>query len=840
MGAHPNRSSRSRDDDVTQAPGSMPRPDTRPGGGQGDGAGADGTTPLDLWTEDVLAFVQLEAGMFLLFGPDGTMLWANDAGLAGLGATDATTPPVRLADLLPEPVGMQTEPGPGPVEQALPVDDADRGRAPALVVPTIEPGTGSGWRTGPVRTVDGRTAWWSWAAWCDPDGTVAVWAEDATAQFQEEATARARRAALAVAVEQCQSAISVTEVGGRLVLANRRHHEIVGRRDDTGLSPAEREVLHSGISIVADETVSGPAGERELHVVRFPLRGGDGRVTHVAALATDITDRARALRELAARQRLYDALVRASPDIVALVDARGRVVEVSDASYTALGFDRPVTIRQLWGRLDRRDREQLRRWLRRVVAGEELEPCRYHAAHVDGRELVFEAAARTVVGDDGAPDGAVVVIREITSMVGAEIELTRAAALAEEASRAKGELLSRMSTEMRGPIDDVLRAADRLGAEGLGDEQREAMEHIVRAGRHLRDLIDEVLDVARTEARDLDLVLEPLSATAVVADAANLARPIADQRSVRLVLAGVQPVDSAADGVGSAGETDGPGGDGGSATGAVDGPARASGRGDGGPWVLADRQRLLQALLNLLSNAIKYNHAGGTVRMSVSAVDDQVRLAVVDTGVGIAPENLSRLFEPFDRLGAEHSGIEGTGVGLTLTRNLVEQMGGAIEVASAVGTGSVFVIRLRRAAAPPGTGRPASGHAAGHLRVLLVEDDAASGELVRRIFARRGGVDLARVGDGESAIAAARSDRPDLVLLDLGLPDLAGDAVLAQLRGDPATADIPVVVVSADATEAQRRRLVAAGADAYLTKPLAVGELLAVVNALVVERGVGR
>lgn len=791
--------------------------------GRGPDDAADG--PAALTADDEAAFSHVAGGMFLAFGPDGTLVWANEAALAGMGAArrggpGGAVPAVALADLaLPGAAGAGLEGRAG----AGDAGDA----APAAVVPGLAPGSGSGWRTGPVQTLDGATAWWSWAAWRDVDGTVSIWAEDVTARWQEQAKAQARGAALELAVERSQSAISVVEVGGRQVLANRRHQELVGAarvQAGTGLSPAEREVLRGGISVAGDEVVAGPAGERALYVVRFPLRGPDGRVTHIAALATDVTDRTRALQRLAAREQLYDALVRASPDIVVLVGADGRVAELSDASSSALGLEGPVTVRELWARIDADDRPRLGDWLQRVVAGEAVDPCRYRAVHEDGRELTFEAAARPVVGEGDQPGGAVVVARDVTSTVGAEIELTRAAAVAEEASRAKGELLSRMSTEMRAPIDDVLQAAERLAADVLGAEQREAVDHVVRAGRHLRDLIDEVRDVARTETRDLELVLEPVSALAVVDDAVNLARPLADQRGVRLVLSGWQAAEP-----GTAGDGGAPGG--------------AAGVGGGSPWVLADRQRLLQALLNLLSNAVKYNHRGGTVRVSVSVADDQVRLAVVDTGVGIAPENLGRLFEPFDRLGAEHSGVEGTGVGLTLTRNLVEQMGGAIEVASVVGTGSVFVIRLRRAPSPvpaPADGGPGTGrHARPPLRILLVEDDAASGELVRRVLARRGGVALSQAGDGESAIAAARGSRPDLVLLDLGLPDLTGDAVLAALRADAATAGIPVVVVSADATDAQRQRLVAAGAAAYLTKPLAVGELLAVVDALVDEPEAG-
>ena len=764
----------------------------------------------DLTDADVGALAGVEAGMLLVFAADGGLLWANDAARRGIGATGGSgeeperTGVVVTLDELDVP-GADTPEGPG---AGLAEQESFARRIGALA-----PGAGTGWHLGTVRLLDGTTARWLWSAWRSADGSVAIWAEDATVWWQEWSANQALAAALEMAVERSDSAISVKDAAGRLVLANRRYQDLIGSTaggsGQSGLSSLEREVRVGGAPIGVDKVVGDPGGERTFYTVCFPLRDDGGSVAHVAALATDVTERTVALRALAERERLYDALVRASPDAVALVDAAGHVTEMSDACFSVLGFDRPVTMSELWARVEVEDRDHMERWLRRVVVGDELAPCRYRARHLDATTLVFEAAGRPVVGDDGRPAGAVVVMRDITATVGAEVELTRAAARAEEASRAKGELLSRMSTEMRLPIDDVLELVDLLRAHDLGVDQREALEHIARAGRHLRDLIDEVLEVARTETRDLELALEALPVAAIVDDAASLARPLADQRNVKLVVSKRQ------------------------ADGDADGEAQAD------PWVLADRQRLLQVLLNLLSNAVKYNHPGGTVRVSVSATADQVRLAVVDTGVGIAPEHLGRLFEPFDRLGAEHSGIEGTGVGLTLTRNLVERMGGSIEVASAVGTGSVFVIRLRRASTPTPAGDQAriASPGAAPLRILHVEDDAASGALVRQLLARRGGVELVQVGDGESALSTARARRPDLVLLDLGLPDVTGDTVLAQLRADPVTAGIPVVVVSADATDAQRQRLAAAGAAAYLTKPLAVGEVLAVVDALVAAAG---
>jgi CheY-like chemotaxis protein/anti-sigma regulatory factor (Ser/Thr protein kinase) len=252
--------------------------------------------------------------------------------------------------------------------------------------------------------------------------------------------------------------------------------------------------------------------------------------------------------------------------------------------------------------------------------------------------------------------------------------------------------------------------------------------------------------------------------------------------------------------------------------------------------VLADRQRLLQVLLNLLSNGVKYNHTGGSVVVEGTLDQGHVRLSVADTGPGIAAEDAERVFRPFDRLGAERSGVQGTGVGLTLSKHLVEQMGGTIALSSAPGTGAEFTVTLAvteepgPARATGGTGRKPIGAPTATLRVLHIEDNLANLELVEQILARLGAVELRAAMYGSLGLELAREHRPDLVLLDLHLPDMAGAEVLERLRADPQTAEVPVIVVSADATPEQMRLLQTGGAMAYLTKPIDVHELVRVVE----------
>ena len=373
--------------------------------------------------------------------------------------------------------------------------------------------------------------------------------------------------------------------------------------------------------------------------------------------------------------------------------------------------------------------------------------------------------------------------------------------LAEAANRSKSEFLSRMSHELRTPLNAVLGFGQLLELDDLTEPQQEAVEQIVKGGRHLLDLINEVLDLSRIETDSLLMSPESVLVTEVVTDTLTLMRPLADKRSIEIV----HELGTAED-----------------------------------AYVLADRQRLKQILLNLVANGIKYNRLGGTVTVSSEAVDGRLRIVVADTGPGIRAENLDRLFVPFERLGAERSDIEGAGVGLALSGRLAEAMGGTIEVASTYGEGSRFSVLLPLAGRPleryERTSRAvlddlvegSAGSVSRH-KILYIEDNASNVRLVERVLEGRPDVEIVPAMQGRLALALAHEHRPALILLDLHLPDIDGDEVLQRLRDDPVTATTPVVIVSADATSGQIDRLLAAGASGYLTKPLDVHELRAVV-----------
>ncbi|TAK01863.1 MAG: response regulator [Chloroflexota bacterium] len=380
-----------------------------------------------------------------------------------------------------------------------------------------------------------------------------------------------------------------------------------------------------------------------------------------------------------------------------------------------------------------------------------------------------------------------------------------ARAEAERASQSKTEFLSRMSHELRTPLNSVIGFAQILELDGLQGDQAKSVDHILRSGRHLLALINEVLDISRIESGTLTTSPEPVDVREAVQDAVDLVTPLARDRGLTIEVR----------------VPDAP-------------PAEAA-----ISRVLADRQRLKQILLNLLSNAIKFNRDAGTIEVEVVLTDTgRCRILVRDEGPGIPEPMRDRVFAPFDRLGVEAGRVEGTGLGLSLSRALAERMDGTVEFTSTVGQGSTFWVELplaleapMRAVEPaPGPTTPGAGGT-----VLYIEDNLSNVELVSRIFERRGGINVVPAMLAGLGLELAR-DGPDLILLDLHLPDMSGEEVLARLLADPATRHIPVVVMSADATPGLVDRLVAMGASAFVTKPLAISEFIAITDRLLAER----
>jgi signal transduction histidine kinase/ActR/RegA family two-component response regulator len=382
-------------------------------------------------------------------------------------------------------------------------------------------------------------------------------------------------------------------------------------------------------------------------------------------------------------------------------------------------------------------------------------------------------------------------------------ELTAARDTAMRATQVKNSFLSSTSHELRTPLNSILGFAQLLQLSELGGEDGEGVDRILHAGHHLLALINELIDIARIESGDLSLSLEPVLVHSVIEEISQLMAPLAAERSIRIIQHCAHPALA----------------------------------------VQADRQRLSQVLVNLISNAIKYNHRAGTITISCQEEGaDQASIMVSDTGPGISPDNIERIFIPFERLGAEQTAVEGTGIGLPLTRALTDAMRGQLTVSSVLGQGSTFTVMLPRvpdlfhvpAPSPAPASRAAGPHAqaGASLSVLYIEDNPANVEVVARYLKGRPGIRLVSAISGRVGIECAVRDVPDLILLDLHLPDLHGDQVLSELKAEPATAAIPVVVLSADASDGVIRRLLASGAHAYLTKPIELAELGELIDTL--------
>ena len=440
------------------------------------------------------------------------------------------------------------------------------------------------------------------------------------------------------------------------------------------------------------------------------------------------------------------------------------------------------------------DREALMRDADRVTSGEveEVETL-YRFRHPQKGWRWHRAVARR------RGETVSVFVQDVTEL----IEEKAKAEAEKRASAEKTLFLSRMSHELRTPLNAVLGFAQLLEMDELTPEQREEVGHIQKAGRHLLALINEVLDVARVDAGRVALSLEPVLAEEVVREVLDLSGPIASQAGVRL-----HPPS------------------GGGLT----------------RYAYADRQRLMQVLLNLVTNAIRYNRAGGEVWVRVLVGEETLRFEVEDTGIGIPEAMRDRVFEPFDRLGRERGGGEGTGLGLSIARRFVELMGGEIGFESREGLGTTFHFQLPEAS-PAGeeSGErsgddPAVGAA---LTLLYIEDNPTNLRLIESLCARIGAARIIAALQGGLGLRLAREHQPDVIILDMELPDMSGEAVLARLKGDLKTRDIPVIVLSASASPNRIDRVLSAGAYAYLTKPLEVKQFLELLSELSQGRGRG-
>jgi PAS domain S-box-containing protein len=439
----------------------------------------------------------------------------------------------------------------------------------------------------------------------------------------------------------------------------------------------------------------------------------------------------------------------------------------------------------------------------------------------DGKETVVSYNATTFYDRDRRLQGVFAAARDVTErkrldqvLQEKNVELESAKSAAEKANLAKSDFLSSMSHELRSPLNAILGFAQLMESDSppATPSQKESIAQILQAGWHLLTLINEILDLAKVESRQVPLSEEPVSLAEVMLECHGMIEPQAQQRGIKLTFP------------------------------QFDIPC----------FVLADRTRLKQVLINLLSNAIKYNIKQGTVEVKCTeSTPGRIRVSIRDTGAGLNPEQLAQLFQPFNRLGQEAGGEEGTGIGLVVAKRLVELMGGVIGVESTVGVGSVFWFELISVAAPhlsmEGGGAAEVAHPLvprkARLHTLLyVEDNPANLKLVEQIIARHPDISLLTAVNGNSGIEIARVSQPDVVLMDINLPGINGFEALKILREDPATAHIPVIAISANAMPRDIERGLKAGFFRYITKPIKLNELMEALDAALefAEKTVGQ
>jgi PAS domain S-box-containing protein len=416
-----------------------------------------------------------------------------------------------------------------------------------------------------------------------------------------------------------------------------------------------------------------------------------------------------------------------------------------------------------------------------------------------GRTVWVQTTVSLLRNEDGQPWRIVGAVEDITEHLRlAEAERAREAA--EASNRAKSDFLSRMSHELRTPLNAMLGFAQLLELDRrhpIAEPQRPWVSQIQNAGWHLLEMINDVLDLSRIESGNLRLSIEALDLHALVEATTTMIQGDAEKRGI------VITHDLA--------------------------PEASSLRGDA--------TRVKQVLINLLSNAVKYNTDDGRIHIASRLDGEMIEIAVTDTGLGMTPEQLSELFQPFNRLGRERSQQEGTGIGLVISQRLAELMGGSVRARSVAGEGSSFILTLPAVSEPQALrtdfGSLSTNSAQYHRRIVhYVEDNETNVEVMRGILAQRPQVVMDVSVTGLDGLASIRARRPDVILLDMHLPDISGMDLLRHLKSDPTTAGIPVVVVSADALISQIEAAREAGAMRYLTKPVSVSELLGVLDEL--------
>jgi PAS domain S-box-containing protein len=509
------------------------------------------------------------------------------------------------------------------------------------------------------------------------------------------------------------------------------------------------------------------------------------------------------LDQLLRDQQFYTrSLIEANIDAIMTTDPSGLITDVNNQMESLTGRSRDELIGEPF-KNNFTDPVRAKAAIKRVLREGKVTDYELTARAKDGNETVVSFNATNFYDRDGILQGVFAAARDVTErkrwdqvLQENTLELETAKAIAEKANLAKSDFLSSMSHELRSPLNAVLGFAQLMESDSPPPtpSQKSSIDQILHAGWYLLELINEILDLSVIESGRLSLSLEPVSLPEVMLECQAMIEPQALKRGISMTFPRfTEPC-----------------------------------------YIKADRTRVKQVLINLLSNAIKYNQAGGTVIVEcVAGVSSRIRISVRDTGAGLSPEKLAQLFQSFNRLGQEASGEEGTGIGLVVSKRLVELMEGTIGVESVVGTGSVFWIELLPEEDPHAgyikaacvTIVDSSVSKGTRSRLLLyIEDNPANLKLIEQLISRRPDMRLLTAQNGRDGINLARVSLPDVILMDINLPGINGIEAMKILRLDPATAHIPIVALSANAIPSDIEKGLEAGFHRYLTKPIKVNE----------------
>jgi PAS domain S-box-containing protein len=561
-----------------------------------------------------------------------------------------------------------------------------------------------------------------------------------------------------------------------------------------------------GIEDIYELTYIRKDGSRFPAVVSVTaLRDAQNEIIGYLLIGTDNTAR----KEIEAEQEKLDqrlrdqqfytrSLIESSIDAIMTTDPSGIITDVNKQMEALTGSTRDELIGAPF-KSNFTDPERAEAGIKQALSERKVNDYELTARARDGKETVVSYNAATFYDRDRKLQGVFAAARDVTERKRMDRELESAKIAAEKANLAKSEFLSSMSHELRSPLNAILGFGQLMESDSPPPtpSQKESITQILQAGWHLLKLINEILDLAKVESGQVPLSQEPVSLSEILLECEGMIEPQAQLHDIRMIFPKLETP----------------------------------------YYVLADRTRLKQVLINLLTNATKYNREHGTVEVEcIENTPGRIRVSIKDTGEGLSRDQLAQLFQPFNRLGQEAGGEEGTGIGLVVAKRLIELMGGIIGVESTIGAGSEFWFEVVSVAEPQlamdesEIATVVKAHVTHKLRksqtLLYVEDNPANMKLVEQIIARRPDISLLTAVNGDSGIEIARASQPDMILMDINLPGINGYEALKILHSDSVTAHIPVVAISANAMSIDIDRGLKAGFFRYITKPIKVDEFM--------------